>query len=209
LNTLALAKAKLKDMVFNLLDAVQEQLGKWYFIEFTLTNKFDTEDKYWFPLIACMQNKIGALSLQSQILKDLSNGFFVSLPVIVELPKSQKDLKIEQVESQLKAVKSETVKIQVLKAVKKSVLNQAAKLFTQEDLSNGNLDIETEYAKDIEIPFKIGIMSNQGVPLHQIENHLTVKIDKGKIDPSFALPEPKRPDGGDVDKMNDLIKNQK
>ena len=79
-------------------------------------------------------------------------------------------------------------------------------IFEDEAALVGNLDIDTDYEIEKTLPFKIKIIKNQGVPIHQIKDFFVVKIDKGKVDPTTAIKESKRAAGGDVDRMKDLNK---
>jgi len=191
-------------MIFTILNASEQLVGEWYYLEFTLTNKLDVNEKYFFPLIACMRDKTGALSLQSQIQEDLKNLFFVSTPEIKKLSVSEKDLQIQKSESELKNYQQRDISITLCKAAKRNVLNQATKLYTSDDLKMSNLDSSITYDDEKNFPFKIGIIKNQGVPLHQINQFPLIRIDKGKIDPHFALPVLPKPSGGNTDRMIDL-----
>jgi len=204
LNTFVLLKSKLKHMIFNLLDAVNEQTADWYFLDFDIESK-DGKDHFKIPMFACMQSENDAKSLQNQIAKELIVHLFITNCSIDKISKEMKDSMIKDLELKFTSNDVHYLKTVIMKAVKKKVKNLNITHFGDDASSTRNLDIDTDYDKEKVLKFKIKTIKNQGVPLSQIQDFFVIEIDKSKVDPTTAIKEPDRPKGGDIDRSLDLI----
>jgi len=192
-------------MLFCLLDPVQEQISLWYYLQFTITDKDNDKDEFFFPLLACMRNAEGARSLQQQIQKDLERYFSVSSPEIETLTKQAKDLKVQAVTVKMENHQTGRLNIVIHTPKEKKILPPEASLFNGDDLNSDNLRTNVSYDRKT-LQYEIGIIKNEGVPIDQIRELLTVRVDSGLIDPATDAPEPERPAGGSTERMIDIIK---
>ncbi|WP_417367104.1 hypothetical protein [Flavobacterium beibuense] len=174
-------KSKFKMLIFTLLDAVEQQFGKWYFFELNIKTD-DFKNEYTLPVLCCMREKIHAESLMNQIQKDLINNNLILLgSSITEMTVSQKNAKINELEAKFNSNESVKLRVLLYDLVKKRNRPIETELFNEEDLNPTNLNPFYEYKLDITHSVKLNVVKNQGVPFTQIKDLFVVKIDKSNL----------------------------
>lgn len=175
-------KRKIKMHVFNLLNTFEEQFGTWYFFELNIkTTNFRNE--YSLPVFCCMRERIHAESLMHQIQRDLNANFVVLGGEITEMTKQEKDRKIGELETKYAGQEVIELQTEIYKIKEKGRISpEATALFSEEDLTTGNLDTNSSYNLENKINLRLNnILNNQGVPFSKLREIMVVKLDSSKL----------------------------